>query len=57
MKKYMVEFTELNGTVYEFEFTTQDIQKSIDEYCRNRSIKEHKILNEDMGSKKQMLFG
>lgn len=53
----MVEFTELNGTVYEFEFTTQDIQKSIDEYCRNRSIKEHKILNEDMGSKKQMLFG
>ena len=56
-KKYIVEFTEINGNSYEFEFLTEDIQKSIREYCRNRSIVEHKILEEDKGSRKQMLFG
>ena len=46
MKKYIVEFVELNGNVYEFEFLTDDIEKSIDEYYRNRSIANHRILNE-----------
>jgi|TARA_B110000977_G_C11078938_1_gene492231 hypothetical protein len=57
MKKYIVEFVELNGNVYEFEFLTDDIEKSIDEYYRNRSIANHRILNEGTGGRKQMLFG
>ena len=57
MKKYIVEFTEPGGKVYEFEFITTDIEKSIEEYGRNRMIISSRILNEDIGSKKQMLFG
>lgn len=56
-RKYIVEFTEANGTSYEFEFLTDDIQKSIDQYCRNRQITSHRILNEGAGGRKQMLFG
>lgn len=57
MKKYVVEFTETNGRVYEFEFMTADIKRSIEQYCRNRHIVEHKIINEGNGNRKQMLFG
>lgn len=57
MKKYTVEFTEPGGRVYEFEFISADIEKSIEEYGRNRMIISSRILNEDIGSKKQMLFG
>lgn len=56
-KKYIVEFTELNGSKYEFEFLTEDIELSIDQYCRNRSITRHRIINEGAGGRKQMLFG
>ena len=56
-KKYLVECTEVNGTTYEFEFVTDNIEWSIEQYCRNRSIIEHRILNEGAGGKKQMLFG
>ena len=56
-KKYLVEFTEVNGTTYEFEFVTDNIEWSLEQYCRNRSIIEHRILNEGAGGKKQMLFG
>ena len=56
-KKYIVEFTESNGSKYEFEFLTDDIEWSIEQYCRNRSIVEHRILNEGAGGRKQMLFG
>ena len=57
MKKYVVEFKEAGGRVYEFEFMTDDIQYSIEQYCRNRHIVEHKIINEGTGNRKQMLFG
>lgn len=57
MKKYIVEFKQLDGTTYEFEFLTENIEKSIDEYCRNRKIVSHRILNEGVGTQKQMLFG
>jgi hypothetical protein len=57
MKKYTVEFTEPGGRVYEFEFISADIEKSIEEYGRNRMIISSRILNEDTGSRKQMLFG
>lgn len=56
-KKYLVEFTESNGTTYEFEFVTDNIEWSIEQYCRNRSVINHRILNEGAGGRKQMLFG
>lgn len=56
-KKYLVEFTEANGNAYEFEFLTDDIKFSIEQYCRNRHIVEHRIINEGAEGKKQMLFG
>ena len=31
-KKYLVEFTEVNGTTYEFEFVTDNIEWSIEQY-------------------------
>lgn len=57
MKKYTVEFTEIDGSVYEFEFITDNIEKTVEEYCRNKAIKDHKIMNEDVKAKKRMLFG
>lgn len=57
MKKYIVEFTEPGQRVYEFEFTTADIEKSIQEYTRNRTVLSSRIVNEEVGNKKQMLFG
>jgi len=56
-KKYLVEFTEASGASYEFEFVTDNIEWTIEQYCRNRSIVEHRILNEGTGGNKQMLFG
>jgi hypothetical protein len=56
-KSYLVEFREANGTTYEFEFLTDDIELSIEQYSRNRHIVKHRILNEGAGGKKQMLFG
>ena len=57
MKKYVVELTEEGGKSYEFEFITNDIDKSIEEYCRNRVILAHRVLNESTNNKKQMLLG
>lgn len=56
-KKYIVEFLEQNGKPYEFEFITDDIEYSIEQYSRNRIILSHKIINEGTGGRKQMLFG
>ena len=33
MKKYIVEFVELNGNVYEFEFLTDDIELEVESKC------------------------
>ena len=57
MKKYIVEFTEPGEKVYEFEFLTDNIEKSIEQYSRNRVILASRIINEGAGGKKQMLFG
>jgi len=56
-KKYIVEFTEQNGEPYEFEFITDDIEFSIEQYGRNRVILSHRIINEGNDNRKQMLFG
>ena len=57
MKKYVVEFIEVSGHTHEFEFVTDNIERSIEQYTRNRSIVGHTILSEGAGGKKQMLFG
>lgn len=57
MKTYLVEFTHLNGKVEEVELTTDNIEWTIDQWCRNRSIVNHKIINEGNSNSKQMLFG
>tara|TARA_R110000803_G_scaffold109199_1_gene177563 strand:- start:2241 stop:2417 length:177 start_codon:yes stop_codon:yes gene_type:complete len=56
-KEYTVRFKEADGYEYEFKFVTADIEKSIREYSRNRSIVAHQILEEGNNNKKQMLFG
>ena len=57
MKKYIVEFTEVNGSTHQFEFVTDNIEQSISQYSRNRNILDHRIISEGAGGKKQMLFG
>ncbi len=56
-KKYLVEFTHLSGEVEKVELITDDIKWSIEQWCRNRAIAEHKILEEGNSNNKQMLFG
>ena len=49
MKKYIVEFTHIDGTV--------EIDWSIKQWCRNRHVLDHKIISEGSSNNKQMLFG
>jgi len=57
MKKYVVEFIDVVGQTHQFEFVTDNIEKSIEQYTRNRSIVGHTILSEGSTGNKQMLFG
>lgn len=56
-KKYLVEFTYDSGKKEEVELTTDNITWTIEQYCRNRHIINHQILEEGTSSTKQMLFG
>lgn len=57
MKKYLIEFTHTDGTVEEVELTTDRLEWSIGQWCRNRSIRSHKVISEGNNNSKQMLFG
>lgn len=57
MKKYIVEFTHANGQIEEVELTTDRIDWSIEQWCRNRHIVNHRIISEGSSNTKQMLFG
>jgi hypothetical protein len=57
MKKYTIEFTHANGIKEEVELTTDRIEWSIEQWCRNRHIVDHKIISEGSSNTKQMLFG
>jgi len=57
MKKYIIEFTHANGIKEEVELTTDRIEWSIEQWCRNRHIVDHKIISEGSSNSKQMLFG
>jgi hypothetical protein len=56
MKTYLIEFTHLDGKVEEIELTTDRLEWSIQQWCRNRAIKSHAILEEGSSKSKQMLF-
>ena len=57
MKKHIVEFTHLDGTVEEVTFNSDKIDWSIKQWCRNRHVIDHKIISEGSSNNKQMLFG
>lgn len=57
MKKYLIEFTYANGEVEEVELTTDRLEWSIDQWCRNRKVVKHKVISEGTNNTKQMLFG
>lgn len=57
MKKYLIEFTHSNGEVEEVELTTDRLEWSIQQWCRNRAIVNHKVISESSGNSKQMLLG
>jgi hypothetical protein len=57
MKKYLVEFTLVDGTTEEVEFTTDRLQWTIDQWCRNRKVIKQEVLEEGSSNSKQMLFG
>ncbi len=57
MKKYIIEFTYLNGETEELEFTTdRGYDWTIEQFCRNRSILKHTLISESSTSSKKMLF-
>lgn len=56
-KEYTVLFKERDGSNYEFTFTTDNIEKTIQEYTSTRHIVEYEILKEGISNKRQMLFG
>lgn len=57
MKKYIVEFKLGDGSIEEVELITDRIDWSIEQWCRNRSVLDHKIISEGSSNTKRMLFG
>lgn len=57
MKKYIVEFTYLDGKKEEVEFITDRIDWTIDQYRRNRMIANSQVLEEGSSKSKKMLLG
>lgn len=57
MKKYIVEFTHGNGEKETVELITDRIEWTIEQWCRNRHIIKHEIINEGASDSKKMLFG
>jgi len=57
MKKYLIEFTLADGTTEEVELTTDRLEWSIQQWCRNRAVVDHKVLTEGSNNSKSMLFG
>lgn len=57
-KKLLIEFTYTNGEKEQVKFETdRSYEWTVEQYCRNRSISNHQLLEETDISGKQMLFG
>lgn len=57
MKKYLVEFTHIDGKVETLEFLTDRLDWTIEQYCRNRAISNFQVLQEGVADTKKMLLG
>lgn len=57
MKKYLIEFTHVDGSKERVELTTDRLEWSIQQWCRNRSVVKHEILEEGSSNGKSMLLG
>ena len=57
MKKYLIEFTYVDGTKEEVELTTDRLEWSIQQWCRNRPVSGHEVLSEGGNNSKSMLLG
>lgn len=57
MKKYLVEFTYVDGYKEKVEFETDRFEWTINQYYRNRAIADHIILEKKIITGKQMLLG
>ena len=57
MKKYIVEFTHIDGKVETVEFITDRLDWTVEQYCRNRAISNHQVINEGSVDTKKMLLG
>lgn len=58
MKKYIVEFTFLNGEVEQVEFNTDRLEWTLDQWSRHRPVAKYKLIEEStQDSNKRMLFG
>ena len=57
MKKYIIEFTYLNGETEELEFETdRGLEWTVEQFSRNRSVTKHRLVSEVSTSSKKMLF-
>lgn len=56
-KKYLVEFIHYGGEKEVVELITDKIDWSIEQWCRNRHIIEHSIIEEGSSNNKRMLLG
>ena len=54
MKRYIVEFTHLDGNKEEVELVTDRIQWSIDQWSRHRAVASHKIIKEENETKETL---
>jgi len=57
MKKYIVEFKLGDGSIEEVELITDKIDWSIEQWGRNRTVLDYKIISEGSSNTKRMLFG
>lgn len=57
MKKYLIEFTHLDGKIEVIEFITDRLEWTIDQYCRHRAISNHQVIEEGVADTKKMLLG
>ena len=57
MKKYLVEFTYVDGNKEQIEIETDKFEWIINQYYRNRAIADHQILEQQVVQNKRMLFG
>jgi len=57
MRKYIVEFTMIDGSIEEVAFTTDNPQWTVEQWCRNRKVAKHEIIEEGTSNSKSMLFG